>query len=157
MTSLYNINPDGAHDGQQRSLEAFQNVLTMSQLVGMSAEERNSASVMLDILARTKNKTAAEVAVEVVTEAPRISGQKVLYAVLAANTAGRAKVIVREDAHGLAPGCATGLVETRRRRDEFHRRISIQLAEREAIRRRVARVGQEGLEASTRVTEPTSD
>ena len=59
----------------------------------------NIASVMLDILAGTKNKTAAEVAVEVVTEAPRISGQKkVLCAVLAAHTAGRAKVIFREDA-----------------------------------------------------------
>ena len=91
-------------------------MLTMSQLVGMSAEERNSALVMLDILAGTKNKTAAEVAVEVVTEAPRISGQKVLYAVRAANTAGRAKVIVRADAHGLGLGCARGLVETRRRR-----------------------------------------
>ena len=32
------------------------------------------------------------------TEAPRISGQKVLDAVRAANTAGRVKVIVREDA-----------------------------------------------------------
>ena len=46
------------------------------------------ASVMLDILAETKNKTAAEVAVEIVT----------MYKVLAANTAGGAKVIVREDA-----------------------------------------------------------
>ena len=49
------INPDGAHDGQQRSLEDIQfdleNVLTMSQLVGKSPEERNAASVMLDILA----------------------------------------------------------------------------------------------------------
>ena len=59
----------------------------MSQLVGKSAEERNAALVMLDILASTKNKSAAEVAGEVVT----------------------------------------------------------------------ARVGQEGLEASTRVTELTSD
>ena len=48
----------------------------MSQLVGKSAEERNAASVMLDILAGTKNKTAAEVAVEIVTDAPKISGQK---------------------------------------------------------------------------------
>ena len=65
------------------------------------SQERSAtrpASVMLDILAGTKNKTAAEVAVEFVTEAPRISGPKVLYAVLAASTAGRAKVIVREDA-----------------------------------------------------------
>ena len=70
----------------------------MSQLVGKSADERNAASVMLVSLAGTKNKTAAEVAVEIVTEAPRISGQKVLYAVLAANTDGRDKGIVREHA-----------------------------------------------------------
>ena len=61
-------------------------------MVGQSAEERNAASVTL------KNKTAAEVAVDAAIEAPRISGQKVLYAVLAANTAGRARMIVREDA-----------------------------------------------------------
>ena len=75
----------------------LENVLTMSQLVGKSAEDRNAASVMLDILAGTKNKTAADVAVEIVTDAQKLSGQKVLYAVLAANIAGRAKVIVRED------------------------------------------------------------
>ena len=70
MASLNNIATDGAYDGQQRSLEDFhfdlENVLTMSQLVGKSAEERNAASVMLDILAGTKNKTAAKVAVEIV-------------------------------------------------------------------------------------------
>ena len=101
MTSVYNINPDGAYDGQQQSLEDFQfdleNMLTTSQLFGKSAEERNVASVMLDILAGTKNKTAAEVAAEVVTEPPKVNGQKVLHAVLAANTAGRARMIVRED------------------------------------------------------------
>ena len=47
MASLYNIKPDGPYDGQQRSLEDFQfdleNVLTMSQLVGKSAEERHAA------------------------------------------------------------------------------------------------------------------
>ena len=88
MNSLYNINPVGSYDGQQRSVEDFQfdleTVLTMSQLVGKSAEERNAASVMLDIFA-----------VEIVTEAPRIK-QMVLYAVIAASTAGRAEVIVRE-------------------------------------------------------------
>ena len=101
MTSLYNINPDGANDGTQQSLEDFQfdleNLLTMSQLVGKSAEERNAASVMLDILAGTKNRTAAEVAGEVVTDPAKVSGQNVLYAVLAANTAGRARKTVRED------------------------------------------------------------
>ena len=90
----------GERDGQPRSLEDFQfdleNVLTFPQLVGKSAEERNAASVMLEILAITKNKTA-EVATEVVIDASLLSGQRVLYAVLAANTAGRANVIVRED------------------------------------------------------------
>ena len=69
---LYNINLEGAYDGQQRHLEEFrfdlENVLTMSQLVGKSAEERNAASVMLDILASTKDKTAAEVASAVMTD-----------------------------------------------------------------------------------------
>ena len=80
MASLYNTNPDGACDGQQRSLEDFQfdleYVLTMSKQVGKSAEERNTAPVMLDILAGTKNKTPTEVAGKVVTEAPRISDKR---------------------------------------------------------------------------------
>ena len=67
MTSLCNINLDGAYDGTQRSLEDFQfdleRMLTMSQLVGKSAEGRNAASVLLDVLAGTENRTAAEVAV----------------------------------------------------------------------------------------------
>ena len=102
MVSLYNINLEGAYDGQQRSLEDFQfdleNVLTMSQLVGKSAEERNAASVMLDILASTKDKTAAEVAGPVITDPSRLSEQKVLCATVAADTARRAKEIAREDA-----------------------------------------------------------
>ena len=100
MVSLYNINPESVYDGQQRSLEDFrfdlEIVLTLSQLVGKSAEERNAAAVVLDILVGTKNKTAAEVAAEVVTDATR-NRQGVLYAVLAANTAGRTNVIVRDD------------------------------------------------------------
>ena len=93
MTSLYNINPAGAYDGQPRSLEDFQfdleNVLTMSQLVGKLAEERNAAWVMLDCsrgCGRDRHRSAEN------------QWTKVLYAVLAANTAGRTKVIVREDA-----------------------------------------------------------
>ena len=100
MVSLHNINPESVYDGQQRSLEDFQfdleKVFTLSQLVGKTAEERNAAAVMLEILAGTKNKTAAEFAAEIVTDTTR-NGQRVLYAVLAANTAGRANVIVRED------------------------------------------------------------
>ena len=162
MVGLYNINPDGVYDGQ-RSLEDFQfdleNVLTLSQLVGKSAEERNAAAVMLEILAGTKNKTAAEVAAEVVTDATK-NGQRVLHVVLAANTAGRAEVIVREDstkngAWGL--GQAARKVWSRLGCDEFHRSVPTQLAEREAVRRRVVRLGQEGLEASTKVAEFTSD
>ena len=69
---------------------------------------------MQDILAGNKNTTASEVAGEVVTEAPSISGPKVLYAVLAANTAGRAKAILvktrQRMVNGLGPGCARGLV-----------------------------------------------
>ena len=65
MACLYNINHDGANDGQQRRLEEFQldleNVSTMSQLVRKSAEERNAASVTLGILVGNKSKTAAEV------------------------------------------------------------------------------------------------
>ena len=121
----------------------------MSWLVWKSVEERNAASVMLDILAGTKNKTAAEVAAEVVTEAARVSGLEVLYAVLAATSAGRAKVIVREDA-------AAREVWSRLWGDEFHRSVSKQWAEREVVQRRVARVGQERLVASTRVTELSS-
>ena len=78
MTNFYNTNPDGASDGKQQSLEDFQfdlqNVLTMSQLVGKSAEEGNAASEMLDTLVSTKNQTAAEVVVQIVTEAPKING-----------------------------------------------------------------------------------
>ena len=44
----------------------------MSQMVEKSTEERNAASVMLDILAGTKNMTAAEVAVEVVIDGPKL-------------------------------------------------------------------------------------
>ena len=44
MASLSNINPDGAYDVTQRSLEDFQfdleNMLTMSHLVGKLTEER---------------------------------------------------------------------------------------------------------------------
>ena len=115
---------------------------------------------MLDILASTKNKTAAEVAVEIVTEAPRISGQTVLYAALAATTAGRAKVIVREDAtkHG-AWACARMRERFGRDSEEasFTQVFQCSWPSENAVRRRVALVGQEGLEAFTRVTELTSD
>ena len=60
----------------------------MSQLAGQSAEERSAATAMLHILACTKEKSAAEVAAEVGTDTAKINGQKVPYAVRAANTVG---------------------------------------------------------------------
>ena len=65
--------------------------------------------MMLDILASTNEKTAAKVAGAAITDPSRLSGQKVLSAVLAANSARRAEDVVREDAtknteHGLGPG-----------------------------------------------------
>ena len=63
--------------------------LSVRSRAGKSAEERIAPAVMLEILAGTKNETAAEVAAEVVSNATR-NGQRVLYAVLAAKTAGRA-------------------------------------------------------------------
>ena len=61
----------------------------MSHLVGKSADERNASAVTLDILASTKDMTAAEVAGVVTTDPSRVSGQKMLFAVRAADTAGR--------------------------------------------------------------------
>ena len=120
----------------------------MSQLVGKSAEERNAASVMLDILVRTKDRTAAEVLAEVVTDTVKVSGQKVLYAVVAANTAVRARMTTRKN----------GARAWARLRERFGRDSgATSCTEVEAVRRRVARLGQESVEASIRVTELTSD
>ena len=66
----------------------------MSQLVGKTAEDRNAASMMLDIFVGSKDKTAAAVAGTAITDTSRLSRQK--YAVLAANTGGRAREILRE-------------------------------------------------------------
>ena len=78
--------------------------------------------------------------------------KNVLYAVLAADTARRAKVIVRED------NAKNGAWVWARLRERFGRHSgATSFTEQEAVRRRVARVGQESLEASTRVAELTSD
>ena len=89
MVGIDNINLEETCDGQQRSVEDFQ--LDMSRLVGKSAEERTAASVMLEVLANNKHNTAAEVAEAVITDPSRLSGQKSLCAVLAANTALRSQ------------------------------------------------------------------
>ena len=86
-------------------------MLTTSQLVRKSAEERNAASVMLDVLA---SRSCGR-------DRRRSAENQRTHAVLAANTAGRAKVVVREDATkngawAWGPGCARGFVETRERR-----------------------------------------
>ena len=70
-----------------------------------------------------------------------LSGQRVLHAVQAASTAGRAKVIVREDTAeegSMGLGQVAREVWWRLGRDKFHRSIRALLAERETVRRRVA-------------------
>ena len=53
---------------------------TAAESRGLSvAEVRNAASGMLDILAGTKNKTAAEVSVEIGTDAPKLGGQSAVH------------------------------------------------------------------------------
>ena len=102
------------------------------------------------------NKTAAEVAVEIATDAQMLRGLRVLHTVLAANTAGRAKVIVREDT------TKNGAWAWAKLHEKFGRDSGATSftevfqyswpREREAVRRRMARVGRESLEDSTRVT-----
>ena len=104
MANLYNINPESAYDGQQRSPEDIQFDLENVLTVGKLAEERNAASVILDILARTTNKTAAEVAADIVTAKPQWTEGAVRGACVR-----RAFVRVRE--RGLGPGCATSSTE----------------------------------------------
>ena len=60
----------------------------MSQLAGKSSQEPSAATAMLHILACTKEKSAAEVAAEAGTDAAKINGQTVLYAVRGAHTVG---------------------------------------------------------------------
>ena len=72
--------PDSAHGGQQRNVRGLSvrpraRAHDCDSLTGKSAEERNAATAMLDILASTLNRCAA----------------------LAANTAGRARMTGRED------------------------------------------------------------
>ena len=116
---------------------------------------------MLQILAGSMNKTAAEVAAESPQTRQKLRGLRVLHAVLAANTAGRAKVIVREDTTKNGAWAWAKLHEKFGRDSGATSFTELNLyswpREREAVRRRMARVGQEGLEASTRVTALTSN
>ena len=69
----------------------------MSQVTGKSLEERNAATVMLDIVTGTLSSTAAwTVSAETDLDATRLNGQKVLHALLAGHTAVRARMTVRE-------------------------------------------------------------
>ena len=76
MSSLHNINFDGAYDGQQR----------------------NAASVMLDILAGTKQKTATRGCGRGHLRSTKNQWTKSAVRSACNNTVGRAIVIVREDA-----------------------------------------------------------
>ena len=78
----------------QRTLENFQFdlefELTMSELTGKSKEERNEATLMIEILMGTEGKPTAVVAAVGVADQTQPRGLKVFFAVWTANTAGRA-------------------------------------------------------------------
>ena len=69
-TSILMVPTTDSSEVSRTCSSTLRNVLTMSQMVGKSAEERHAASVMLQILVGSMNKTAAEVAVEIATDAP---------------------------------------------------------------------------------------
>ena len=162
--SLYNIHLEGAYKGQQRSHGDLQfdleNVLTMSQLVGKSAEERNAASVMLDILASSKVKTEAQVAGyghHCPVKTQRTEGDVRGACGKHCQTSQRVSFARRRNKERKMGWEAARKGWPRLGRDEFHKSVPVRLAEGETVRRRVVRVGHEGLEASTRVTELTCD
>ena len=99
MASLYNVNHDSAYAVQQRSLGDFQfeleNVLTMSQLIGKSAEERNAGLGDAGHPCWYQEQDCSRVYGR--DRHSRAKTQWTKRAVRAANTSGRAKVIVRED------------------------------------------------------------
>ena len=82
-------------------LEVFQfgldNAVMVAHLTEKSTEERNAATLMIDIVEGTEAKTAAAVASMSVTDQARLGGLKVLCAEFTVNTSGRARAIVRED------------------------------------------------------------
>ena len=144
------LSPSDAH---QRTCEDFhfdlKNALMISQLRAKSTEDRGAATTTLQILTSMQEESAAEIASESGTDATESSGLKVLFAVLVAKTAGRAKAIVRAD-RGTEKGawawvrlrerlgtntCATCINEV------F---LPVRLAEGQAVRERVAPLGQEG-------------
>ena len=102
MTSLYNINPDSADDGQQQSLEDFQFDLdTVLKNVKARLEVSRGAQRGLGDAGhscRNKEQDCSRGFGRDRHRRAKNQWTKVLYAVLAANTARRAKMIVRGDA-----------------------------------------------------------
>ena len=102
MANLAKITQDEVYDGVCRSFEDFrfdlENALTLTQLTGRSVEERSAATLMIAVIDGTDGKTVHEVAAMVYNDARDKEASRVLFTVLAANTAGRARAIVRDDA-----------------------------------------------------------
>ena len=101
MASLHNINPDGANDGQQRSLDDFQfdleNVLTMVT-AGWDVTRRAQCGLGdAGHLCQYQERDCSRGCGRDRHRRAKLSGFKVLCVVFEANTAGQAKVIVRED------------------------------------------------------------
>ena len=102
MANLAKITQDEVYDGVCRTFEDFrfdlENALTLTQLTGRSVEEKGAATLMITLIDGTDGKTAHEVAAMVYNDARDKEASRVLFTVLAANTAGRARAIVRDDA-----------------------------------------------------------
>ena len=74
-----------------------ENVLTMVQLTGRSEHERAAATRMAELLASTEGKSFAEVEHFVPTDATAFdAASRMLFSVLATNTSGRARDIVKD-------------------------------------------------------------
>ena len=102
MANLAKITQDEVYDGVCRSFEDFrfdlENALTLTQLTGRSVEEKGAATLMIALIGGTEGKTVHEVEAMVNNDARDKEASRVLFTVLAANTAGRARAIVRDDA-----------------------------------------------------------
>ena len=128
MSRFHIVSRGRTYDGMQRCLVRFQvyleNTLTMTQFTEKSTEERNSATLKMDILKCTEGKTAAQFAAMIVIDQTRLSGLKVLFAVSAATPGGRARAIVH-----LWMGLGQTATTVEHGSSVFQKRVPMQLVE----------------------------